>query len=330
MFDNPLAITTTSLGLAPSHSLPEKITATAANGFTSIEIVYQELVDYGQAQSPVLDVYDAGRAIGELCRSVNIAVLALNPFKNFEGHHSPLATRLESARHWIETAACVGAEHLQVPSQFDTANSSGDWQTMLEELQRLSDLAASYSVRIAYEAVAWGSYINTWEDSLRMVQDVNRSNFGLCLDTFHIAARVWGDNTVPTGVQERADAALQTSLQRFIETYPMNKVFYVQLSDGERFDPPLSPQHRFYQAEFPPALTWSRHMRVFALETEFGAYLPVIEIARVWLQDKEWKGVVSMEIFDWRMRDESRRPMENALRGQQSWKRLVNALEEES
>jgi hypothetical protein len=49
------------------------------------------------------------------------------------------------------------------------------------------------------------------------------------------------------------------------------------------------------------------------------------------LKRKEWKGVVSMEIFDWRMReDASRQPNENAKRGMESWNKLVAALESSS
>ncbi|KAI9929621.1 hypothetical protein MW887_001095 [Aspergillus wentii] len=225
-----------------------------------------------------------------------MSVLALNPFKNFEGHNSPLFERLESARHWIEIAACLQASYLQVPSQFDTANSSGNWSVMVNELQQLADLAASHSLGIAYEAVAWGSYIDTWEDCL--------------------------------GVRHEADSNLRASLDRFVQTCPLDKICYIQFSDGEKFSPPLSPQHRFYQAGFPPGLTWSRNMRPFPLETELGAYLPVVDIARTWLKQKGWKGVVSMEIFDWRMRDASRRPDENAKRGMRSWEKLVAALDE--
>ncbi|KAL4876861.1 xylose isomerase-like protein [Aspergillus karnatakaensis] len=327
MLANPLAITTSSLGLHPSHTLPEKLTAAASTGFTSIEIVYQELLDYGLTQTPPVDATNAARTIAHLCHSLNITVLALNPFKNFEGHNSPISSRLESAKQWIEIAKVLGAKYLQVPSQFDTENSVGDWAVLVDELQQLSDLAASSSVSIAYEAVAWGSYVNTWEESLKVVQDVNRGNFGLCLDTFHVAARVWGDNTVDSGIRQGGERALRASLDRFVERCPMEKVFYVQLSDAERFEPPLAAGHRFYQEGFAPGLTWSRNMRVFPLEREYGAYFPVVEIARVWMKEKQWGGVVSMEVFDWRMREEARRPMENAARGMQSWRRLVTALQ---
>lgn len=325
MFENTLAITTSSLGLAPSHSLPEKIEAAAANGFSSIEVVYQELTDYGSSSNPRLNIKDAALSIAKLCSSLNVAILALNPFKNFEGHNTPLPERLQLARHWLEVAATLGAEHLQVPSQFDETNSSNDWSRMVDELRQLSDLAASYSIRIAYEAVAWGSYINTWEGSLRMVRDVARPNFGLCLDSFHILARLWGDNTSESGVRNDAETALRESLDRFKQC-PLENIFYIQLSDAERYVPPLTPSHRFYQPGFAPGLTWSRNTRPFPLESEYGAYFPVATVAAVWLREMGWKGVVSMEIFDWRMRDESSSPSSHAARGKRSWDRLVEAL----
>ncbi|KAJ5677479.1 uncharacterized protein N7477_003112 [Penicillium maclennaniae] len=325
MFTNQLAITTPSLGLHPSHTLPEKIQAAASNGFALIEILYQDIVDFGSSQFPPLNAHEAARLIGEKCSSAQLGVLALNPFKNFEGHISPITERLDSARHYIETASCLGAKYLQVPSQFDTANSSPNWDLMVQELRQLCELAASHSVMIAYEAVAWGSYIDTWEGSLRMVENVNRSNFGVCLDSFHIAARVWADCTTESGIRENGESELKASLNR---PSPLDKIFYVQLSDAERFVRPLTTDHRFYQAGFPSSLNWSRNMRLFPLEKQLGAYLPVLAIADALLKRKGWKGVVSMEIFDWRMREEaSRHPNENAKRGIESWKKLVAALE---
>ena len=327
MLGNALAITTSSLGLHPSHSLPEKIHAAASANFSAIEIVYQELEDYALSQTPILSIRDAAHVIEEICASANVAVLALNPFKNFEGHDSPLEDRLHSARKWLDIAACLGAKYLQVPSQFDTSNSSGDWPRMVAELRQLADIAASYSIGIVYEAVAWGSYVNTWEDSLRMVQDVDRKNFGLCLDSFHIAARLWGDNTVASGVREDAGTNLQISLDRFVETCPLDKILYVQISDGEKFDPPLTTQHRFDRGGFPPALSWSRNMRPFPLDKEQGAYFPIVTIADALLKRKGWKGPVSIETFDWRTReDESRRPHDTAKRGMESIRRLAAAL----
>lgn len=36
-----------------------------------------------------------------------------------------------------------------------------------------------------------------WEEFSRIVELVNRANFGVCLDTYHILARLWVDPTDP-------------------------------------------------------------------------------------------------------------------------------------
>lgn len=330
MFENLLAIASVSLGQHPSHTLPDKITAAAANGFSAVEIVYADLIAYAASQSPSLTLEDAARRIAELCATKNVAILSLNPFKNFEGHHSPLEDRLKTARHWIEIANLLKANYVQVPSQFDRDNSHGNEHVMVSELQKLADVAAEFTpqVGIAYEAVAWGCYVDTWQDSLRIVQRVDRPNFGLCLDSFHIAARLWGDITAESGKKEGdVQRILDTSLTEFVNDCPMDRIFYMQLSDGERYAHPLNPEHRFYDSTFPPALTWSRHTRPFPLEAEMGGYMPVLDIAKAWLVDKKWKGYVSFEVFDWRMRDEENGPLLNAQRGRRSWEKLVAALQ---
>lgn len=189
-------------------------------------------------------------------------------------------------------------------------------------------------LKLAYEAVAWGSYVDTWQDSLRIVELVDRNNFGVCLDSFHVVARLWGDITTASGKKElpgqNVDDLLRQSLDEFVASCPLEKILYVQFSDGEKYSPPLSPEHRFYDATFPSALTWSRNSRPFPLETHYGGYMPVAEVAKAWLVEKKWKGYVSLEIFDWRMRDEENGPDENARRGIESWKNLVAEVQKSS
>lgn len=329
---NPLAIASVSLGQHPSHTLPSKIAAAAHNGFCALEIVYNDLANYAGSKKPKVTLQAAAEEIAALCASHNIAVLSLNPFKNFEGHSSPLSERLESARHWIEVASLLKAQYLQVPSQFDTENSTGDENVAVSELRQLADMTAQIApgLKIAYEAVAWGSYVDTWQDSLRIVELVGRDNFGICLDSFHVLARLWGDITTESGKQEtdqNVDDVLRQSLDDFVATCPLEKIFYVQFSDGEKYSPPLSPEHRFYDASFPSALTWSRNTRPFPLETEYGGYMPVTQVAKAWLVEKGWKGYVSFEVFDWRMREEGNGPEESARRGMESWRKLVKELE---
>jgi hypothetical protein len=46
----------------------------------------------------------------------------------------------------------------------------------------------------------------TWKDVSNIVQAVDRSKAGLCLDTFQTAGGEWGDPTTPSGLIENADS----------------------------------------------------------------------------------------------------------------------------
>jgi sugar phosphate isomerase/epimerase len=324
-YNNNVAIATVSLGMHASHSLTEKIAVAALNRFSGIEIIYSDLEYWSTTQS--LTVISGAQAIKAFVRNHNITILSLAPFKNFEAHTSPLSTRLAAAKHWLEIAQELDATYLQVPSQFDTANSIGDESLAITELQALADLAAEFGVSIAYEAVAWGQYVATWQDSFRIVKKVDRANFGMCWDAFHVLARLWGDCTVPSGKLEGGEEALKQSLGELtsvLKGKDVEKVFYVQLSDGEFYDPPLALDHKFWVEGMDSRLVWSRNTRPFPLEGELGGYFPLAEVAKAILAEGDFKGWVSFEVFDWRMREEKFLPEEAAERGWKSWIELNN------
>jgi hypothetical protein len=62
------------------------------------------------------------------------------------------------------------------------------------------------------------------------------------METFHEGTRVWGDAS-SDGKQMNADLRLRVSLARFVRDVPIEKIFYIQLYDIERFDPPYSARH---------------------------------------------------------------------------------------
>jgi sugar phosphate isomerase/epimerase len=326
-FSNPLAIASVSLGQHPTHTLDQKIIACARNGFSGIEIVWADLEAYSSSNK--ISMTAGAAAIKVLCKSHKLAILSLNPMKNFENHHSPLADRLEVANMWIDMCHVLGAKYLQVPSQFDTDNSTEDEVKAVDDLRKLADLAAEKGISIAYEAVAWGSYIDTWQQSRDIVRKVERENFGVCLDAFHVIAKLWGDNTTPSGKLVGGDEALEISLAELVkkEEWPVEKLFYVQLSDGELYDPPLAPGNRFYDPSMNPRLTWSRNTRPFPGETEFGACFPIVEFTRAVLVDLGFKGWISFECFDWRMRAKDVGPDVAARRGKRSWDYLTRAID---
>ena len=115
---------------------------------------------------------------------------------------------------WLDLVHALGCDIIQVPSNFDRSGTTGSMDKLVADMVEIADLAAQQDpvVRIAYEAVAWGAHIDLWEQSWEVVKKVERPNLGLCLDTFHIAGRVWADPTSSTGTMPNADADLEASL----------------------------------------------------------------------------------------------------------------------
>ncbi|KAI9930102.1 hypothetical protein ASPWEDRAFT_179466 [Aspergillus wentii DTO 134E9] len=328
MLPNKLAISSISLSQHPSHKLDTKIRTAAQNGYSGMEIVYSELKLYADSQN--IAMLDAADKIKTLCAQVNLDILSLAPFENFEGHNSPIEERLAVAKEWIDIARRLGTPYLQVPSQYShPKDCTGDEGVIVSELRQLADLCSAQApiVSVAYEALSWGTYCSTWESSLEIVQKVDRPNFGLCLDTFHVVTKLWADPFSVSGKFPNADADLAATLRYFVDTCPLEKIFYVQLSDGEWFDPPFSAAHPWFVDGEAAQFTWSKHARPFPGETQLGGYMPVSEIARTWLVEKGFTGYVSMEIFDRRMRERESRPDDAAKRGVESWKRVQREIE---
>ncbi|CZR64392.1 related to 4-hydroxyphenylpyruvate dioxygenase [Phialocephala subalpina] len=324
-FTNKLAIASVSLGQHPSHTLDQKMAAASHHGFSGIEIVYSDLEAFSKSND--LTILKGADTAKSLCKKHNLTILSLNPFKNFEGHNSPFISRITVAQHWLAVARRLGAIYLQVPSQFDP-NSTGDRTTSVSELRQLADLAASEElvVSIAYEAVAWATHNTTWQSSLEIVEAVDRPNFGICLDSFHIMSLLWGDNSVAGGIRPEGPAELEASLTDLVHNCPLERIFYIQISDAELFDPPLGPGHELYNEKDDRRLIWSRKARPFPLEREFGGYFPVAEFVNKCLVEKKWKGWVSFEVFDRRMLEAGNGPEKAAERGRRSWERILEAL----
>ncbi|KAL2832575.1 xylose isomerase-like protein [Aspergillus cavernicola] len=325
---NKLAIGTSCLGQNPSHTLDRKIQAAAQQGFSGLEIVYGDLEHYSTLNS--LPITTGAKQIRQLSDDLGISIISIAPFENFEGSKTPLQDRLSVAAHWLDIGRLLGATYLQIPSQYGI-NCIGDEAVIVSEMQQLADLASSVSpvISIAYEPLSWGVYYSTWDDALRLTKLVNRDNFGLCLDTFHEVTKLWASPFEASGVYPNGPEKLADSLRRAVTEIPLEKIFYLQLSDAERFDPPFSKSHPWYLEGEAPEFTWSKHARPFPLETEMGGYTPVTDVVRAWIVETGFKGWVSMEIFDRRMRDEAYRPEIAAERGWKSWERVQSALNDD-
>ncbi len=294
-------------------------------GFAGIEITYPDLE--GHATSLSVSMLQAARQIRALCQEKGIHVLAFASFQNYEGSLVPLSERLEKAERWLEIARTLGAEHLQIPSNYERVINN-DHQLMVSELRQLADRAAAKDpvIKVAYENLAWSSHCRLWQEALRIVEEVDRDNFGLCLDSFHLCTFLWADPYSPSGRQQDGNQKLQESLGELVKNCPVNRLFYLQLSDGERLDPPYSEQHPWYDPSLEVGHVWSNEARPFPLETEYGAFMPVEEVSRAFLVDLGFKGWVSLETFDRRMKQQENGPAENAKRGAAAWQKLRERL----
>ncbi|EAW10308.1 uncharacterized protein ACLA_047770 [Aspergillus clavatus NRRL 1] len=138
--------------------------------------------------------------------------------------------------------------------------------------------------------MSWSVHFSTWENALQLIEAVDRPNFGLRLDSFHLVTKLWEDPFARSGKYPHADQQLAASLHRFQQHCPLEMIFYVQFSDSERFDPPFSRTHPWYVEGEAPEFTWSKHARPFPFETELGGYMPVAEVAKAWILEKGFRG----------------------------------------
>lgn len=328
MDKHKLGISTISLGWHHSHSLEDKLAAATRHKFAGVEIFWTDLVAYAGERgcSPL----EAAPRVKSICESGQLEVICLGSFENFEGSQAPLSDRLASAREWIDIAHALRTDMIQIPSNDDRL-CSGDEATIVSELRQLADVgsAATPPIRFAYEALGWGTHVADWEESLRVVNLVERRNFGLCLDTYHILARLWADPSAENGRRPGGTAALNASVKKYLEECPVDRIFYIQLSDAEKCLPPLLPGHPAFSSSKDPPHAWNSWGRLFPGEKSEGAYLPINKLCRAMLISHSFRGWVSMEIFHRKMKDEAANPEHWARRGRASWDDLRMSLTEQ-
>ncbi|KAK3305450.1 xylose isomerase-like protein [Chaetomium strumarium] len=333
-----LAITSMSLGRCyAGHSFARKLDAAAKYGYEGIELFHEDLADVayklsketpspsGPSQQAQLA---AARHIWSLCQARGIQVLCLQPFSQYDGllDRAEHDRRLEQLRFWFDLARELHTDIIQVPANFLPAQQvTEDLNLIVSDLREVADmgLQASPPIRFAYESLCWSTRVHTWERCWEVVRRVDRPNFGLCLDTFNIAGRIYADPTVPSGKTPDAEDAVRESIARLVRQVDVNKVFYVQVVDAAKLSEPLVLGHAFYDPEQPARMSWSRKCRLFYGEKNRGAYLPIREISEAFFRGLGFQGWVSLELFNRRMDDADWDvPDELARRGAISWAKL--------
>ncbi|KAI0473410.1 xylose isomerase-like TIM barrel [Xylariaceae sp. FL0804] len=235
-----LAITSISLGRCyAGHSLVHKLDMARKHGYRGIELFHEDLLGFAAATTATTSTTTtsaappgdddgggggttttqptreeqmrAAHAIRALCSERGLAILSLQPFTHYEGLRDRAlhARRLDELAFWLRLVRALGADMVQVPSNFLPADqllasSSSDDDVddvAVADLRAAADLGLAQDppVRFAYEALCWGTRCRTWEQSWEVVRQVDRPNFGMLLDTFHVAGGVWADPAEPDG-----------------------------------------------------------------------------------------------------------------------------------
>lgn len=232
-----------------SGTLREKMQACAIAGFDGIEIFEQDLVT-----SPL-----SPEDIRKMAADLGLSLDLYQPFRDFDSvPEELLAANLRRADAKFRLMSRLGMDTVLVCSNVGTASIDDD-DLRAAQLSRLAGLAADHGVKVAYEALAWGKYVNDYEHAHRLVQMVDHPNLGTCLDSFHILSRDW--DTAP------------------IESFNADKIFFVQVADA----PKLSLD----------VLSWSRHYRVFPGEGQFELAKFMGHVVRA-----GYTGPVSLEVFN--------------------------------
>ncbi|MBP1233466.1 4-hydroxyphenylpyruvate dioxygenase [Arthrobacter sp. PvP102] len=232
-----------------SGTLKEKMQACAIAGFDGIEIFEQDLV------TSSLSPEDIRKTAADLGLTLDL----YQPFRDFDSvPEDLLAANLRRAGAKFKLMSRLGMDTILVCSNVGTATIDDD-SLRAEQLARLAGLAADHGVKVAYEALAWGKYVNDYEHAHRLVETVDHPNLGTCLDSFHILSRDW--DTAP------------------IEAFSADKIFFVQVADA----PKLSMD----------VLSWSRHYRVFPGEGQFELAKFMGHVVRA-----GYTGPVSLEVFN--------------------------------
>ena len=232
-----------------SGTLEDRLDAAAGAGFDGVEIFENDLV--ASVSSP--------EAIRQRVADLGLTIDLYQPFRDAEGAPPErFATVERRFRAKLDLMARLGADTVLICSSVapDTIDDDG---LAADQLRRLAGMANERGMRIAYEALAWGRFVSTWEHSWEIVRRAEHPALGLCLDSFHVLSR--------------------TDAYGKIAGLPGDRIFFLQLADAPRLDMDV--------------LQWSRHHRLFPLQGR----LDLTGFTQAVL-DAGYRGPLSLEVFN--------------------------------
>jgi 4-hydroxyphenylpyruvate dioxygenase len=232
-----------------SGTLEDKLSAAAAAGFDGVEIFEPDFIASSWSAVQIRD----------RCADLGLSIDLYQPFRDFDAADPDVLTaNLRRAEHKFDVMEELGTGLVLVCSSV-SPHALDDDDRIAEQLHQLASRAAERGLRICYEALAWGRFVNTYERSWDIVRRADHAALGLCLDSFHILSR----GSDPAG----------------IAGIPGEKLFFLQLADAPHMTMDV--------------LQWSRHYRLFPGQGAFDlpAFLGHVLTAG-------YSGPLSLEVFN--------------------------------
>lgn len=200
-------------------TLEMKLPAIGDAGFDGVEIFEPDLV-----ASPARP-----GEVRRMCDDLGLRIELYQPLRDMEAVPAQtFSANLRRAERKFAVMEQLGCDLVLVCSSVAPEVIDDD-DLAAEQLHALAARAADHGIRVAYEALAWGTHVNTWDHSWDIVRRAGHPDLGLCLDSFHILAR--GSDT-----EDIADI-------------DGDRLFFLQLSDAPTLDLGV--------------LAWSRHHRLY-------------------------------------------------------------------
>jgi 4-hydroxyphenylpyruvate dioxygenase len=248
-----VAMLTSIATVSISGTLDRKLAAIAEAGYQGVEIFENDLLGFDGTAT------DVGRMIADF----GLICTCYQPFRDFEGLTGNLRQRaFDRAECKFDVMQALGAPLMLVCSSVHP-EALGEPERLVEDFRRLAERAGNRGLRIGYEALAWGRFVNDHRQAWDIVRRVDHSAMGLILDSFHSLAR-----KIP--ISSLGDIA-------------PDKIFLMQVADA-----PDMPMEYLY---------WSRHYRCFPSQGD----LPVAQYVQAAVR-QGYDGPLSLEIFNDRFR----------------------------
>jgi sugar phosphate isomerase/epimerase len=235
--------------------LSAKLRAIREAGFGQVMLAARDLVGHPDGwQAAVAEVKASG-----------LRVTGFQVLRDFEGLSGHLHDyKVEIARSMIEMCAALGSTILLTCSS-TSRDASADEAVIARDLRKLAMMALPHGIRIAYEGLSWGRYINDVVGAWRVVERADAPNLGIGIDSFHSFA-----TRTPTDILGDVDP---------------DSIYLVQLADFM--------WHEIRSVE--ERIQTARHFRVFPGE---GVHSDELRGLVVELDRMGYRGDYSFEVFN--------------------------------